>query len=70
MLSTLSILSLDQGHLYPKPQSEDEYFARFGSGLETEPGVRNEVAVAEACDRWNREWRAIGRAGWLARLFG
>ncbi len=29
MLSTTSILSRDQGKLFPKPKSEDEYYARF-----------------------------------------
>ena len=29
MLSTNSILSLDQGKLFPKPMSEDEFYARF-----------------------------------------
>lgn len=29
MLTTLSILSLDQGKLRPRPTSEEEYFARF-----------------------------------------
>ena len=28
MLSTISITSLDQGKLFPKPNNEDEYFAR------------------------------------------
>ena len=29
MLSTLSILSTDQGKLTPKGETEDQYFARF-----------------------------------------
>ena len=35
MLSTLSILSTDQGKLFRKPQSEDAYYARFGGTRET-----------------------------------
>ncbi len=31
MLTTLSILSRDQGKLCAKPQSEDQYYARFGA---------------------------------------
>ena len=29
MLSTNSILSLDQGKLFPKPKNEDDYYARY-----------------------------------------
>lgn len=29
MLSIISITSLDQGKLFPKPKNEDEYFARY-----------------------------------------
>lgn len=29
MLSIISIISLDQGKLFPKPKNEDDYFARY-----------------------------------------
>ncbi len=72
MLSTQNILSRDQGKLYAKPMTEDDYYARFGSGQETDRTVGNDAA--EAYGGWYRDWLANGSAGWradwLARVFG
>ena len=35
MLTTLAILSPDQGKLFRKPESEDAYYVRFGGTPET-----------------------------------
>lgn len=41
MLTTNSILSMDQGTLYTKPKSEDDYYARYTSAADkAEPTVQ------------------------------
>ena len=37
MLSTTSILSRDQGKLFSKPKSEDEYYSRFAAKTTPKP---------------------------------
>lgn len=34
MLSIISIISLDQGKLFPKPKNEDDYYARYTSAAD------------------------------------
>ena len=43
MVTTLSILSRDQGKLFPKGETEDQYFARF---MKAESKIKGLTAFA------------------------
>ncbi len=61
MLSTISINSLDQGNLFPKPKSEDHYYARYGTAADTgEPAVQQKTHT--------RSFLRFARAGLQAHV--
>jgi hypothetical protein len=59
MLTTLSILSSDQGKLARKPISEDEYFSRFSSAR----------TASETPSRHALSQRRLKTPEWLSRVF-
>ncbi len=59
MLTTLSILSPDQGKLRASPRSDDEYFARFASAR----------PASATTSRHTASQRTRKTAEWLSRIF-
>ena len=55
MLSTTSILSLDQGKLFPQPKTDDAYYARY-----TRKGTPDAPEPARHCWRfWRLQWHGL-----------